>query len=595
MRGSLTGLVALALLALVVAHGVQLRLKDPLSSPVLGAEDPYSHIVFTKESVDEGSFGYSTHLGTSMYPPGMHALLGILVPLSGIGWHEFARFVPIAFGALAIVAIYVLAARLAGRRETDEGGRSVFVPHYAAGLAAATVTAIMPEHVFRTNLLFPTALDLALLPAFLLAFVYAFEVSRAEDRVLPRNAHAWGVYALLLLFAIPLAFAHPWVVPLFLAPAAAYAALRVLREETTVGRATRALLPPAGLAVLGTAFAMAFRWDESDTGFSDFFSHLPGVGVLGSVDMPGPVLFTFLVVVLGCIACAAIVGMALLVSIRARLPRAVRVGVGVVVAAGLLALLALLVAGELPHQVHYPHMLGYAAIALALGGLVVACVLPTRLGDLALAVSIFLFPLTAINLFDSQFWPQRTVAYLCVGVALLAATLVVALHDGARRLATPRGETAPRRERALVGPALLVGAFLLVAGTAAALPASTYKWYRLYNAEHFEGFQEIVERLEEDPESRVITHGWQPALLVKALGDPNFVYYSPNSFKEADGEAKREKALKAIQGPAYLLVDKYLLREVEKGKMTIDFLEGQEPVYQTADGKLRLYCLEECP
>lgn len=589
MRRPLTGLLASAMLVVIVAYGVHLRLQDPLSDPVMGAEDPYSHVVFTKESLEKGAFGDSFHLGTEMYPPGLHAFLGVLVSLSGVDFYQFARFAPVAFGAMAIVGMHALAARLAGRwrERRDEAGNvveRVFVPHHAAGLAAALVTAVLPEHVFRTNLLFPTALDLAILPAFLLSFLYAWEAARSEDAALPTSAQGGCALLLFLLLTPPLAFTHPWVVPLFLVPACAFLALRAFREAPDRASALRSLFTPAVLTVLATAFTMAFRWDESDTGFADFFAALPGLGWTTGVGLSGPVLFVALVVVLGALAVPAL----LVASYAARLRQAfhpvVRALVAAVVAAGLLLLVRALSRSP-PFEVSYVAMLGHVAIGLALAGLVAALLRPSPLGDLALVLGAFLFPLTAIDLFDSPFWPQRTVAYLCIGVALLAAHLVAALHDLALAPVARRSRSASR----VLAPVALVASILLVAAPVLAMPAPTYSWYRLYTADHMEGFRETVELLEKDPDARVVIHGWQPALMVKTFGDPNDVWYSPAFFKD---EPAREDVLAGIHGPAYVLVDKYLLKEVEKGKSDIRFLDDEPPVWRSDDGKLRLYRLE---
>lgn len=566
MRRSLAGPVALALLAVVVAWGVWLRLEDPLSTEAIGAEDPYSHVVFTKESLEKGSFGDSFYLGTAMYPPGLHAFLGVLVSLSGVDFHELARFIPAAFGGLAIVGMYVLGARLANP---------------SAGLAAATVTAVMPEHIFRTNLLFPTALDLALLPAFLLAFIYAWEYAR-RPRVNGR-AQAWSVALLFLTLAIPMAFMHPWVVPLFLGPAAAFAALRSFRESLDARSAARSLLLPAGLAVAAIAFAMSFRWTESDTGFADFFAAIPGLSWLGVLDIPRPLLFLILVVVLGAFAAGAVALGGLAAGLRRRVPLTGRVLVAVGVAAGLLALLPLMT-GNLPQDVSYHHMLGKAAIWLALGGLVVACVRPTPLGDMALAISVLLFPLTAINFFDSPFWPQRTVAYLSIGVALLAGALAGALHDAFVH------HVGWRREHRLLAPAAVAVSFALLAGVVAANPAPTYDWYRLYNDEQFNAFRDTVSILEDDPSAKVVVRGWQAGLMIKALGDPEQVWYAPDYYTK---DSKRDKVHESVHGTVYVLVDKYALREEQKGKIDLGFLAGKKIVHQTPDGQYRLYLAEE--
>lgn len=571
MRRPTTGLLALAALVVIVAVGVHLRLQDPLSTRIIGAEDPYSHVVFTKESLDEGAFGDSFHLGTTMYPPGLHALLGAIVPASGIDFHEFARFVPVVFGAIAIVGTYVLGARLGG---------------HAAGLAAALVTAVMPEHVFRTDLLFPTALDLALLPAFLLSIILVWESAREERGFLPRCAQTWGAIVLFAVFAVPLTFTHPWVVPLFLGPAAVFLALRALRESVDARAALRSLVVPAALAVLAVAFSMAFRWDESDTGFADFFALLPGLRVLSTLDLPGPVLFLALCAALGAIAAGAVLLVGLVARHRGRVAGMTRLGLAAALALALVALAFFLGMRELPPDVSYVDMLGRAAIGLALLGVVLAVVRPSTLGDLALCISIPLFPLTAVNVFDSPFWPQRTVAYLCVGVALLAGVVGERIHNGALALLSAR---RPREHRTL-GPAVLAASVLLLAGTVVAQPAPTYEWYRLYDDEHYDAFRHTVDLLAEDPEARIVTHDWQPALMVKALGDPNSVWYSPDFFKS---ESERRKVLDGIHGPAYVVVDKYLLKDAAKGKYDLGFLQGKKPIHETDDGKFRLYLLKE--
>ena len=589
MRRPLTGLLALVLLAGIVAYGVHFRLKDPLSDPVMGAEDPYSHVVFTKESLEKGEFGDSYHLGTTMYPPGLHAFLGVLVSLSGVDFYQFARFVPIAFGAMAIVGIHVLAARLAGRwREERDGLGNVtaraFEPNHAAGLAAALVTAVMPEHVFRTNLLFPTALDLAILPAFLLAFILAWEGAREGGKAWPTTAQGWCAVLLFAILVPPLAFTHPWVVPLFLIPTAAWCALLTFRQAPDRRSALEALATPAALVVLSTAFAMAFRWDESDTGFADFFSHLPALSWMASLDLPGVVLFAFLAALLGALAVPALLAVGALTPVRARLARPARLGVAALAAAALLALIPLLTR-DLPFEVSYVDMLGRAAILLGLAGVVAALLRPSPLGDLALALSVFLFPLTALNIFDSPYWPQRTVAYLCFGVALLAGHLVGALHDLAlARAASDR----PARRRALA-PAALVASLLLVATPVLAMPAPTYPWYRLYTEDQMDGFRDTVALLEKDDRARVVTHGWQPALMVKTFGDPNDVWYSPEFFKSA---GERRKVLDGVEGPAYVVVDKYLLKAAEKGEYDLSFLKGRTPILKSDDGKFQLYRME---
>ena len=541
-RQAFEGALVWVLLASVVVFGTVLRLQDPLSTRALAAEDPWSHVVFTKEWAGQGYFADSFQMGTEMYPPGMHAWLAAFVPFTGIDLHEFARIAPAFFGALAVLGMFVLGQRLGGP---------------VAGLAAAFATAVMPEHIFRTELLFPTAFDLALLPLWMLGFHMAIHGQRAAGI---------GLFA---LGVVPLAVMHPWVVPLFAVPLAFYAALRAFRGAIPRSE----LWTGAGLLVPSIAFAMAFRWDESDTGFADFLAHVPGFGWAATAQIPGPLLFMGLLVGLGTIA-AAIVWLA---QVAPTLPRFAGIAFGV----SLLALVPLLTR-NLPPDVNYLDMIGPVTIGLALAGFALAVVRPSALGDLAIVISLWLFPLTAVNLFDSPFWPQRTVAYLCVGVALLAGAALAQVPALAARLARTDGA------RARMGTVALVAVGLALAGSAVASPPDTYTWYRLYNDQDFEGFEHVGAILDKDPASRIFVYTWQPALLVKAVTEPEHVWYGSKSFQDG---AARSTNIDNVDGRVYFLVDKHTTRAAEQGKANLGFLEGSKYhlVYESPGGGVKLY------
>src|SRR5438552_1644136 len=439
-----------------------------------------------------------------MYPPGLHALGGALAPLAGVSLYDFARFSPVVFGALAILGTYVLARRLAGP---------------TAGLVAALVIAIMPEHVFRTELYFPTALDLAILPAFLLMMFLASEGDASERR-----------RAAFLTFgaSVPLAFTHPWAVPLFVAPAFAAILVRGAREH----RSWRTLVEPAAAATCASAFAMASRWDASDTGFSGFFAKLPGLRILAAIDLPVPLLFVALLVVVGVAAALGVLAAAALG--RGRLPRVVRVVAGVVLALILVDAALRIGYRHLPPGVAYLNQLGYVPVFLALVGVAVALLAPTPAGDLGLALGLVLYPLTAFDLFASSFWPQRTVAYLCIAVALLAASAV------ARPLEMPLGALHNVRLRRAAAPIATVCVVLLVSGGVAAHPAHPYAWYRLYSAAASQGIARTASVLNGDPSARVVVETWQPGLVLKTLASPSQPWYSPNFYKS---QAERDKVV----------------------------------------------------
>ena len=554
-----TGILLLA----VVAFGLVLRMEDPLSGP-LAAEDPYTHVVFTKEVLERGYFGDSYHLGTGMYPPGIHAFSGGLLALGGPRLYDVAVWGPVALGVLAIVGMYALGNRLAGP---------------IAGLAAALLTAVMPEHVFRTNLWAPTAFDLALVPAWLLLFHLA--VTPRDDE--PAGHPGWREPARLaagvgfLLLAIPLAFLHPWVVPLFAAPAALYAALQAFRAHAPPRVTTVRLGWAAGLVVLATAFAMASRWDRSDTGFAGFLDQMGPLAALGALRMPAPVLFVALVAIFGALAAGLVLLVAWAGAANARIPRPVRAGVAMALAAVVLATLPLLTR-DLPKHVEYFSQLQPGAVVLAMVGVGLALVAPTRTGDLGLSISLFLFPLTAINVFDSEFWPQRTVVYLGIGVALLAAGAVAWTFAQLGRL------VASGRGARVAAPVAIVLSVLLVGGAVAAKPAATYPWYRLYSTQHFEGFERVADVLEGQDDAQVVVYSWEPALMVKTLADPSQARYSPDFFKGGE----RQKILdEDDEAPRYVLVDKVALQKTD-----VSFLNDgsrYDLVFQTADKGLRLY------
>lgn len=551
MRRQVEPWIAAAVLAVLVVWGVALRLEDPLSTRAIAAEDPYTHVVFTKEWSQQGYFADSFHLGTSMYPPGMHAFLAVFAPFAGVSLYDIARVGPALLGGLAILGMYVVASRVANR---------------AAGLGAAFATAIMPEHIFRTELLFPTAFDLALLPLWILAFHLMLTSERKAGAILFAGA------------SIPLAIMHPWVVPLFGAPLLVYAALRALRAHEPARATARALALPVGLVVLATAFAMAFRWDDADTGFADFAAKMPGLSGAASWALPGPVAFLVVVPMLAALAAAGVGLVALLAA--ARVPRPLRVGASLATGAALLALVIPLTR-ELPLDVDHLEMFGPIVVALALAGFALAFARPTALGDLGVSISAILFPLTALDIFGSPYWPQRTVAFLAVGVALLAANVAGQLYE----LATTLVRTEHTRRAA--GPAAIVALTLVAAGAATAMPVDTYEWYRLYDDDDFRGFEEATAVLARDPDAKVFIHGWQPALMVKTLADPEHVWYSPGFFNDGGTRASQTAD---VEGPAYVLVDHYTLQAAKKGKADLGFLRDAGKYRVVAEsGDTKLY------
>jgi hypothetical protein len=128
-----------------------------------------------------------------------------------------------------------------------------------------------------------------------------------------------------------------------------------------------------------------------------------------------------------------------------------------------------------------------------------------------------------------------------------------------------------------------------LAGTAAATYDDVYPWYRLYDEEHFAGFEEVARAMEADPSSKVFVYGWQPALVVKTLADPAQVWYAPKFFSD---EGEREERLDLVEGTAYVLVDKHVIAAEKSGKADLGFLgDGSRYrlVTQSDDGRFRFY------
>src|SRR5688572_3762692 len=78
MVASIWSRLVLPLVVLAVAGaaawGIALRLVDPLSTDVIPAEDPYTHLALTREHLRDGSIDGLNGPGAP-YPPGLHAVL----------------------------------------------------------------------------------------------------------------------------------------------------------------------------------------------------------------------------------------------------------------------------------------------------------------------------------------------------------------------------------------------------------------------------------------------------------------------------------------------------------------------------------------
>lgn len=207
------------LLVAILVLALALRLKEPLSSPIVGAEDPYLHMSKTWDLVQGKGWDHG-------YPPGFQVLLAPFALLGPEAFYLAARFLPPLLGVAQAFGLYLLA-----RTRLSEGG----------ALAAALLAAVMPENVFRTDLLFPTALDLAVLPFLFLLALRASEGSRGALA---------GAAAVLLA----LVWVHPWVVALLVPVLGLYVGLLALQGR----RQLWPLAATAGAGLVGLVLLFAF-------------------------------------------------------------------------------------------------------------------------------------------------------------------------------------------------------------------------------------------------------------------------------------------------------------------------------------------------
>ncbi|HEX2022003.1 MAG TPA: hypothetical protein VHH36_04775, partial [Candidatus Thermoplasmatota archaeon] len=213
-RGADVAAAAIVLLALA------LRLREPLSSPVIGAEDPYLRMA------NAWDVAQGRGLFTSHYPPGFSLLLAPFALMGPEVFYVVGRFLPPFLGAAQVLGVYAL-------------GRAYLRP--VGALGGALVVALIPENVFRTNLLFPTALDLAVLPWLFLAALRAHEGSR-------RALVAAGAMLAALLVT------HPWVVALVVPVLAVHAALLLARSPRRAAMALAAVGVAGALLLLVLGF-----------------------------------------------------------------------------------------------------------------------------------------------------------------------------------------------------------------------------------------------------------------------------------------------------------------------------------------------------
>ncbi|HUR25612.1 MAG TPA: hypothetical protein VM327_06330 [Candidatus Thermoplasmatota archaeon] len=524
-----------------VLYGLSVRLEDPLSSPVVPAEDPYTHMALVREHLRDGKLDPLNADGT-VYPPGMHALMAAILVYTGEDVYEVTRIGPAFFGALGLAGIAILLARFES---------------LGAALAGVLALAIMPETIFRTTMMSPTAVDLALLPFF------AFAILMTLQGRLAWAGPAAAIGAFLL-------FSHPWLFGILgVAGLSLVLLITVLPWPARFGP----LITPWGLvavvAIVGSGVALSLTgcWGGCGPGFRDV---MEGAGSLLANLSIAVLLLSLTPLAIKALRPKAFNG--LLPPQRAQTPFGARL---LVSQALLIAVVALVWAANsegFPDQVDLPIMFGWPLLILGGLGLVVLPFRPTPGGHLGASLALATFPFVIFDPFHSPFWSHRTAVYFGIGLAILVAVAIASIIQGglalARRLPTgpvgpavPGMPASPAPAAGRVAPFVaLSGIFLLIClagGVYAATPDQyTGGWYRLYTECEFEGLSEVADVAEANPALLVITGTWQSKLVISGLADDaGRMWFKPDFFTDANERAKVVEMQQQKGQPILVVVD----------------------------------------
>jgi hypothetical protein len=551
-------LVAVAAIGGAIVFGTQLRADDPLSSPVMAAEDPFTHMQLVRSHIRDGDV--TPDKGQANYPPGLHSFLGAWWVFTGAPLYDIMRLGPVVFGAVSLVAM----AALLGPRE---------------GLLAAFVGtlafAAMPEEVFRTAMMSPTALDMALLPLLLGTLL---EVVRGK---LAWLGAAIPLTAFLLL-------AHPWVLAILLLTALLFLGLSVL-APWPAERGAR--LNPLGIVGVGSllavafAFAAATRWEASGSGFGEISA--PLMRRIG-----GPTGMLLMAVAAGGAVLAVALARRVLADrqVKLPLPRWTAGAVG----AGLIAVYLWWVATRalaqgMPDFVDLPRMVGWPVLLLAGMGVLLLPLAGSPVGHVGGALFLGSLPFVLLDPLDSPYWPHRTVAFMGIGLAILAGVAARRMLDagtwGVRKasafLARPRpahaGLARARGTRlmavAFLVPGLVIGgaaAGLVLADTPEPYPGG---WYRLYGECEFNNLRALADTVNAHPRAIVIVGAWEPQLVLSAFTNKVRDLWTVGSFFRSgfDHDAYVQKNY-LWKTPTYVVVERHLPEEVANADWS--FLDG---------------------
>ncbi len=571
--------VFLAILAITAAIfvGLSLRLDDPLETHALPAEDPYTHTAFVREHLRDGDLDPLYEDG-SVYPPGMHAFIAAVWSYTGISLMSIMRLGPALFGAVGILGMALLL-----WRHTSPTGAMV----------GAWAYAVAPEVIFRTTMMAPTAMDLAIIPFLLYALL---ELAQGKG--------AWFfVVAPVTAFFV---FAHPWFLLLLGLVGLIFLVLSFLMPWSGEHRSPLTPIGTAGLiAIFGVAGAVVLM--RGAAGSLAIPSRLPLVEYAPMI-LAASLLPLLLVLVFPKFSRRIFPWWG-----RSRAAPWVAIGVTLILVALLSYATRLALSIGLPEHVRLQGMVGWPILLIAVAGLVALPFLRGPLAVLGAAFFLGTYPFVIFNVFHSDFWPHRTAVFLAValvvlaGVAAWGAELAVrwTLETIARRRARsrPAREHAPthaggrtvahRVQTADLQPRLrhAMGAqassswvfllpFLLIAlpltgALSTGTPEPYDGWYRLYDDCDHKVLEDVAAFANMDEEAIVITGSWQSKTVIAAFTDDSArVWFAGHFYLDEAGRDGLLEWPRHNPFPLYVVVDHYTMDEF--GVENLSFLKTPE-------------------
>lgn len=546
-------LLLAALIALTAVMGFMVRFQEPASTHVIPAEDPYTHMALVRNHLADGNLDPLVQSG-ALYPPGMHAVIAAAHAFTGIDLHALFLYGPVLFGVVSVVGIAVLLWR-------HVGPAAAFVGGMAAALA--------PELIFRTTMMAPTAIDLALLPFLFLAMLETV-----------RGRLGWSIgLSVGLLFLV---FAHPWLL-IIIAPVTLGILLvgLLLARPHRVGHGPIHRIAPLGAALALAAVAVALLaslticWDQCGLGFQnlgDSSSRLDRVaGLVAGASL----------LLAGTLAVMHLRWPGRDVALP-RLPVAGSITLALAAAALLVAVTFPAIKNGMPVHVDLVRMFGWPILGLAAIGLVAVPLGRWRAGWIGAAIVTVTYPFVIYNPLDSPFWPHRTAAYLGIGLVILAGIGAAALLSTARWLAPRLAPTARHGAgihrplgRALGSVGLVLTAVVLPVGSVLAATPPTYEtgWYRLYPECEFDVIRDTASGLDEG--DVLITGDWRPKLVAAAFApDAYDVWYSESFFTDPGHREETAVGLALDGRSVYVIADRHLA--LEHPDIDTGFLQGPE-------------------